>query len=102
VPDDVAVELDRIERRRRQLPLHTAEGCADRVRTLAQHLADAATPDHRPRDFPADAREGVVPDLGPATLMDQLRVVLYDVCLADAVPAARLTEELARVRRELP
>ena len=92
-------------RRWHQLPLDHALSYAGPVRSLVQSLADqvaAAT----------GAPDAEVPDLGPATLMDQLTVMVYDASTADAgldaltsSPAlalgSTLAGELARLRREL-
>jgi hypothetical protein len=104
VPADVGTELQRVVERWRQLPLAHALSYAGRVRALVQSLADrvaAATGD------PASE----VPDLGPATLMDQLTVMVYDAsATATRSTAARsiatgatstLADDLASLRREL-
>ena len=74
-------------RRWHQLPLDHALSCAPVVRRLLDDLAAAAGP---------------VPDLGPAVLMDQLTVLVYDACEADGgAAAADLTTRLADLRRAL-
>ena len=97
-------------RRWHQLPLDHALSYAGPVRALVQSLADqvgAAT----------GARDAEVPDLGPATLMDQLTVMVYDASTADAGTAdagldalasspalalgSTLADDLASLRREL-
>lgn len=101
VPQEVATELQRVVERWRQLPLDHALSYAGRVRTLVQSLADAvAVAD----GVPASA----VPDLGPATLMDQLTVMVHDVSAAAATSTAATTtrtstlaDDLASLRREL-
>jgi len=95
-----------VVQRWRQLPLDRALSYAGRVRALVQSLADevaAAT------GVPAS----VVPDCGPATLMDQLSVMVYDASAAAASGAATtskppstavttsLAQDLASLRREL-
>ena len=75
VPQEVATELDRVVERWRQLPLDHALSYAGRVRTLVQSLADGVA---AASGLPASA----VPDLGPATLMDQLTVLVYDASVA--------------------
>jgi len=94
-----------VVRRWHQLPLDHALSYAGPVRALVQSLADqvgAAT----------GARDAEVPDLGPATLMDQLTVMVYDASTADAgldalasSPAlalgSTLADDLASLRREL-
>ena len=100
VPQEVETELQRLVQRWHQLPLDRAQSSSGRVRVLVQCLADVT-------GVPAS----VVPDCGPATLMDQLTVVVYDTCAA-AVTSARtstlastsapaLGQDLANLRREL-
>jgi hypothetical protein len=50
-------------------------------------------------DGRADGVRAPVPDLGPATLMDQLTVLVHDASAAAVV--STLAEDLARLRREL-
>ena len=86
VAPEARVELDRIRRRWAELPLDRAES---RMPVLRRLLADLT-----PRSFPliadppprtASARPGqvgdpqsVVPDLGPAVVVDQLSVLVWD------------------------
>ncbi len=63
--------MQRVVRRWQQLPLDRALRASGAVLTLAQALADETAsaqgrPSHR------------IPDLGPATALDQLRVMVYD------------------------
>ena len=91
----------------RQLPLDHALSYAGRVRALVQSLADAVAMADGVGDGMRDGMaNGVqapsvpaVPDLGPATLMDQLTVLVHDASAA-AVPPT-LAEDLANLRREL-
>ena len=69
-------------RRWRQLPLDHAVSGMPRVRLLLEELAGRA-----------------VPDLGPAVLMDQLTVLVYDAC--EAGRCEGLDERLATLRRSL-
>lgn len=91
----------------RQLPLDHALRYAGRVRALVQSLADAVAVAHgAPASAgPASSVQGsVVPDLGPATLMDQLTVVVHDasaVGLTSTALTSTLAEDLASLRREL-
>ena len=71
VPEPVRTELARVEQRWRQLPLDRAERSAGAVREMVQRLADAVAERRGQDPWP-------VPDLGPATLMDQLGVMVYD------------------------
>ncbi|MEP7191802.1 MAG: hypothetical protein ABI903_02945 [Actinomycetota bacterium] len=104
VPPEVETELQRVVQRWHQLPLDRALSHAGRVRELVQSLADGVA---EVAGLPAS----VVPDRGPATLMDQLTVLVYDASAA-AVTAARtsaldstltptLRQNLANLRREL-
>lgn len=65
----MADELKRVVERWQQLPLDHALSHAPQVRAVTQSLADEVTGCRRGRP---------VPDLGPATLMDQLRVMVFD------------------------
>lgn len=73
-------------RRWQQLPLDHALSCMPRVRLLLDDLAGAAGP---------------VPDLGPAVVMDQLTVLVYDVCESGGVATSPLAQRLGELRREL-
>ena len=73
-------------RRWQQLPLDHALSCMPRVRLLLDDLAAPA---------------GQVPDLGPAVLMDQLTVLVYDVCAADSDRRGDLARRLGDLRRQL-
>jgi len=96
VPQDVSTELGRVVERWHQLPLDPALSRAPLVRGLVDALAG-----------------GSVPDLGSASLMDQLTVMVHDVCRAaddsdrggtggaGALFAEQLTERLAGLRRTL-
>jgi len=89
-------ELQRVVQRWRQLPLEHALSYAGRVRALVQSLADEVAE-------ATGIRVSVVPDFGPATLMDQLAVMVYDASAA-AVASTRtstLVQDLASLRREL-
>ena len=96
----------------RQLPLDHALRYAGRVRALIQSLADAVAGAN-------GIAASVVPDCGPATLMDQLTVLVHDASAAGvtstpmastAVTTAAVTtaegtttlaQDLASLRREL-
>ena len=69
-------------RRWQQLPLDHASSCLPGVRDLIEGLAGRA-----------------VPDLGPAVVMDQLTVLVYDACAAGE--ADGLQARLAALRRSL-
>ena len=92
VPRAVETELERLAERWRQLPLDRALSYSGRVRALVQSLADRAA---ELSGIPSAA----VPDLGPATLMDQLTVMVYDVS-GSSTPST-LEEDLATLRRGL-
>ncbi len=81
----------------RQLPLDRALSYAGRVRALVQSLADGVA---EAKGMAASA----VPDCGPATLMDQLTVMVYDASAAAVTSTAlisTLADDLTRLRREL-
>lgn len=84
MPQVVSAELRRVADRWRQLPLDHAEARMPLVRAL---LADLA----------ADC--GPVPDHGSAVVMDQLAVLVHDVC-ASGEPGP-LEGSLAALRRKL-
>jgi len=90
------VELQRVVERWHQLPLDHALSYASRVRALVQALADDVAQ-------ASGVPPSTVPDLGPATLMDQLTVMVYDAITATATPTltATLAQDLANLRREL-
>ena len=104
VPQEVATELQRVVQRWQQLPLDRAQSYSGRVRALVQSLADRVA---EVTGIPAS----LVPDCGPATLMDQLTVLVYDTCAADVTSARTSTlatmsapalgQDLANLRREL-
>ena len=76
-------------RRWQQLPLDHALNHVGAVRTIVDELAAAQAPGE------------TVPDLGPAVLMDQLTVLVYDACGAGAAAEHRLEQRLADLRRSL-
>jgi len=81
----------------RQLPLDHALSYAGRVHALVQSLADRVA---EVKGIAASA----VPDCGPATLMDQLTVMVYDASTAAGTATAgtsTLAHDLASLRREL-
>jgi hypothetical protein len=80
----VSDELDRLVRRWQQLPLDRAVAAFPDVRAVVLDLAGEDVPDH-----------------GPAVVMDQLRVMVFDRC-RDGMPSAGLAERLADLRRRLP
>ena len=104
VPPDIEKELERVVQRWHQLPLDHAQSYAGRVRALVQSLADGVAE-------VAGVPVSVVPDCGPATLMDQLTVVVYDTCATalttsrtstlDSTLTSTLGQDLAGLRREL-
>ena len=97
MPHEVATELQRVVDRWRQLPLDHALSYAGRVRALVQPLADGVA---EANGVPTS----VVPDCGPATLMDQLTVMVYDAsatAVTSTAPASTLVDDLASLRRDL-
>lgn len=99
---EVETELERVAERWRQLPLDRALLYSGRVRVLVQSLADRAA---QLSGIPS----AVVADLGPATLMDQLTVMVYDASAAAAtsrpqastVATSTVVGDLAMLRRDL-
>lgn len=95
----VAAELERVVRRWQQLPLDHALSAVSQVRTLVQDLADEAA---RVEQLPRQP----VPDLGPAVLMDQLRVMVHDHARLglsdDEESVCALADRLTALRRRLP
>jgi hypothetical protein len=85
VSPEVVVELARVVERWHQLPLDQALSYDGRVRALVQSLADGVA---KANGVPASAVPAV-PDLGPATLMDQLTVMVYDASAKAAMSAAK-------------
>jgi len=79
IPEDVSSELGRAVRRWQQLPLDRAAEALPGVHDLLADLAGEP-----------------VPDLGPAVVMDQLRVVVFDACAGGG--ADGLAERLAALR----
>ena len=88
---EVGTELRRVVRRWQQLPLDHALSVSPRVREVVQRLADDVA---RQVGMPITP----VPDLGPAVLMDQLQVMVYDHGHAglDPVPLAAALTALRR------
>ena len=88
VAPEARVELDRIRRRWAELPVDRAEA---RMPVLRRLLADLA-----PRSAPVPTP---VPDLGPAVVVDQVTVLVWDAYAAgrgDGIP-----QLLTEARREL-
>ena len=92
VPQEVSAELQRVVRRWQQLPLDHARSCVPTVRALLDDLAATTNP------APAASS---VPELGPAVLMDQLTVLVYDACAAGGESPAALAGRLGELRRAL-
>lgn len=83
VAPEARVELDRIRRRWAELPLERADAAMPALRGLLADLTPGP----------------VVPDLGPAVVVDQVTVLVWDAYAAgsgDGIP-----ELLAEVRRTL-
>ncbi|MBM6402057.1 hypothetical protein [Phycicoccus sonneratiae] len=90
VPEAARVELDRIRRRWSELSVDRANLAGPLVRELVEAVAATTAPGTP------------VPDLGSAVLVDQLAVVVWDACAADAIDGADLSERLTALRRALP
>ncbi|MGB3764062.1 MAG: hypothetical protein WA966_12665 [Ornithinimicrobium sp.] len=91
---EISAEVERVVRRWRQLPLDHALRASPHVTAQAQQLADEVA-GHR--GVPLQR----LPDLGPAVLMDQLRVVVYDY-RTEGLDAVDLAQRLRELRRSLP
>lgn len=95
VPPEVQTELRRVVERWHQLPLDYALSRMPLPLGLAQTFADRV----------ARAQAGLpatVPDLGPAVVMDELTVMVFD--LFDKVPGvdpAAVADELSGIRQQL-
>jgi len=85
-PDAVRVELARIERRWRQLPLDRAVEGMPRLRHTLNALTDAAG-------------QPPVPDLGPGPALHQLAVLVWEACRAEeeATPEVCAAPEVCAV-----
>lgn len=79
IPADIEIELGRAVRRWHQLPLDRAADALGVVHALLAEIAGEQ-----------------LPDLGPAVVMDQLRVVVFDACREGG--GAGLAEALASLR----
>lgn len=97
LPQGARTEIERLARRWQQLPLDRALARVHLVRDLAQAFADESA-----------ALTGLdvvaLPDLGPATSLDQLHVTAYDLARARTDAGADLTDietRLADLRREI-
>jgi len=91
-PQEVSDELRRVAERWQQLPLGHALSRLGMVRDLVQDLADRVAVSRGRASVP-------VPDLGPAVVMDQLAVMVWDASAAGV--GADLPERLASLRRAL-
>jgi hypothetical protein len=81
-PAVVVTELERLVRRWRELPLTRAEVHAPELRAAAEGLAGQP-----------------LSDLGPATALDQLRVLVWDACARGETGG--IPELLVALRRRL-
>ena len=92
LPDPVRVELERLDGRWRQLPLDQALRALPGVHAFVQHLADEVAAASGMPSAP-------VPDLGPAVIVDQVRVMVFDMLKAGRPEG--LADRLAALRRQL-
>lgn len=90
----VRTELERVARRWQQLPLGHALAAVPGLLALVRQLADEVAAATGMPSAP-------VPDLGPAVVVDQLRVMAYDHTAA-GLDAHRLMDVLRQARRSLP
>ena len=94
-PQEVSDELRRVVERWHQLPLDHALSRMPSVAALVQSLADRVAAS---REVPRQS----VPDLGPAAVMDQLTVMVFDLFrAAPGTDPAAVADELAGIRRSL-
>ena len=94
-PHEVSDELRRVVERWHQLPFDHALSRVPSVRALVQSLADRVAGSRG-----VDAQP--VPDLGPAVVMDQLSVLVFDLFRAEPDADARVVADaLAGIRRLL-
>src|SRR3954454_6427417 len=94
-PHEVSDELRRVVERWQQLPLDRALSRMPAVRAAVQSLADRVA---RAREVPVLQ----VPDLGPAAVMDQLTVMVFDLFrTAPGTDPAGVVDALAGIRRSL-
>ncbi len=91
--DGVRVELERVVRRWQQLPLDHALAASAGVRSVVQALADETA-------VALAVGADPVPDLGPAVLGDQLRVIVFDALAAGLLPDL-IASRLVALRRSL-
>lgn len=96
LPEEISRELERVVRRWRELPADHALAASRGVRELVRDLASQTAPEVA---GVAGRQPHEVPDLGPAVLIDQLRVLVWDAASA-GVPD--LADRLADLRRSLP
>lgn len=100
VPQEARTELERLARRWQQLPLDRALAHVPAVRALTQRYVDLSWPAHATA-VGADVAPRL-PDLGPATVMDQLTVSVYDLVVAGPQSdQANLVTDLADLRRRI-
>ena len=94
-PQEVSDELRRVVERWHQLPLDHALSRMPSVRVIVQSLADRAARARGVAPLP-------VPDLGPAAVMDQLSVMVFDLFRTEpgADPAV-VAADLAGIRHSL-
>lgn len=94
VPAGARTELTRLVGRWHQLPADQALVYSPMVRDLIQRYADATA-------GAQGLRPQQVPDLGPAVLMDQLTVVVYDMCQWGTSSPHQVTADLTALRRQV-
>lgn len=83
----------------RELPLARAEASAPSLRAMARRVAVTVHP-----DLASGGEErlaAVIPDLGPATAMDQLLVVLTEAEAAGATERGHLAGDVAALRQQV-
>ncbi len=93
-PASVATEVERVARRWHQLPLGHTLSALPTLHALVQGLADEVA-------ISAGMPIQPVPDLGPAVVLDQLRVMVFDY-VAAGLDEDELAHGLTHLRRSLP
>ncbi len=104
IPQQARTELERLARRWQQLPLDRALAHVPAILELAQQYADAARRACTAQDLGAgEAGPDTLPDLGPASVIDQLTVTAYDLMSLDRAPdlSGTLADDLAALRRRI-
>lgn len=87
-------------RRWQQLPLDRALAHVPAVLTALQEIVDATAAS--PAQAADDGRAPRLPDLGPAVVPEQVRVVVHDAASSPDADLTALADHLTALRRDLP